>query len=87
MLLHPMKALRLLPLLLLVCASGAVLRAEPAAPRINHIAFYVADLKTSADFYEKVLGLPVIPEPFKDGYTKNWLHFLTVSLGASFSTF
>jgi hypothetical protein len=25
------------------------------------------------------------PEPFKDGYTKNWLHFLTVSLGASFS--
>lgn len=26
------------------------------------------------------------PEPFKDGYTKNWLHFLTVSLGASFST-
>ena len=67
MLPHPMKALRLLPLLLLVCASGAVLRAEPAAPRINHIAFYVADLKTSADFYEKVLGLPVIPEPFKDG--------------------
>jgi hypothetical protein len=27
------------------------------------------------------------PEPPSDGYTKNWLHFLTVSLGASISTF
>jgi lactoylglutathione lyase len=48
-------------------SSAALLRAETVAPRINHIAFYVVDLKTSADFYEKVIGLPVIPEPFKDG--------------------
>jgi hypothetical protein len=27
------------------------------------------------------------PEPPGDGYTKNWLHFLTVSIGASIATF
>ena len=40
---------------------------EAAAPRINHVAFYVIDLKTSTDFYSNVLGLPTIPEPFHDG--------------------
>lgn len=41
--------------------------AQAVTPRINHIACYVADLKISTDFYEKVIGLPTIPEPFKDG--------------------
>ncbi len=27
------------------------------------------------------------PEPEYDGYTKNWLHFMTVSIGASLATF
>lgn len=27
------------------------------------------------------------PEPTYDGYTKNWLHFMTVSIGASIATF
>lgn len=27
------------------------------------------------------------PEPTYDGYTKNWLHFMTVSIGATLSTF
>jgi lactoylglutathione lyase len=40
---------------------------ETAAPRINHVAFYVVDLKTSTDFYSNVIGLPTIPEPFHDG--------------------
>jgi lactoylglutathione lyase len=34
---------------------------------LNHIAIYVADLKTATDFYEQVFELPVIPEPFNDG--------------------
>lgn len=34
---------------------------------LNHIALYVFDLKKSADFYENVLQLKKIPEPFKDG--------------------
>ncbi|CAN5472145.1 hypothetical protein BH23BAC1_BH23BAC1_20630 [soil metagenome] len=34
---------------------------------LNHIAVYVYDLKQSADFYDNVLQLQQIPEPFKDG--------------------
>jgi lactoylglutathione lyase len=36
-------------------------------PRINHIALYVMDLKTSTHFYQHVIGLDTIPEPFHDG--------------------
>lgn len=35
--------------------------------RIDHVAFYVVDLKVSADFYRDVVGLKAIPEPFHDG--------------------
>ncbi|AKD05524.1 glyoxalase [Pontibacter korlensis] len=35
--------------------------------RLNHIAVYVHDLKTSTNFYENVLQLEQIPEPFHDG--------------------
>lgn len=35
--------------------------------RINHIALYVKDLEKSRDFYENVVQLKRIPEPFKDG--------------------
>ncbi|MFZ5496100.1 MAG: VOC family protein [Verrucomicrobiota bacterium] len=62
-----MKPLLLLSLVPLILAPGGGARAETAAPRINHIACYVADLKISTGFYEKVIGLPIIPEPFKDG--------------------
>lgn len=34
---------------------------------LNHIAIYVHELKRSTDFYEKVLTLQKIDEPFKDG--------------------
>lgn len=36
-------------------------------PAINHIALYVHDLQKSTAFYQQVLGLRPIPEPFKDG--------------------
>jgi len=36
-------------------------------PRLNHIALYVTDLKKSTDFYEHVVQLDTIPEPFHDG--------------------
>ena len=35
--------------------------------RLNHIAIYVVDLKISSDFYQQVIGLDTIPEPFHDG--------------------
>lgn len=34
---------------------------------LNHIAVYVTDLKNSTSFYEKLLHLQQIEEPFKDG--------------------
>jgi lactoylglutathione lyase len=36
-------------------------------PRINHIAFYVLNLKASTQFYRDIVGLDTIPEPFHDG--------------------
>jgi lactoylglutathione lyase len=35
--------------------------------RLNHIALYVLDLKTSTAFYQTIIGLDTIPEPFHDG--------------------
>jgi lactoylglutathione lyase len=35
--------------------------------KINHIAIHVLDLSRSKDFYEQVLGLQPVDEPFKDG--------------------
>ncbi len=35
--------------------------------RLNHIALYVVDLKTSTHFYQDIIGLDTIPEPFHDG--------------------
>ena len=55
--------------LLLVIAFLAIIKPSNAqtTPRLNHIAFYVAVLKISTDFYMKVVGLDTIPEPFHDG--------------------
>jgi lactoylglutathione lyase len=42
---------------------------QSARPRpvLNHIALYVVNLKTSTAFYQHVIGLDTIPEPFHDG--------------------
>lgn len=39
---------------------------------INHTAIFVVSCKVSADFYQNVIGLDSIPEPFHDGKHK-WL--------------
>lgn len=36
-------------------------------PSLNHIAVYVHNLETSTAFYKDIIGLELIPEPFKDG--------------------
>ncbi len=60
------KSFRMIGLLLAL--AGGVAATPPAAqPRFNHAAFYVVDLKASADFYRSVVGLQEIPEPFHDG--------------------
>lgn len=40
---------------------------KKVTPRLNHTAIFVKDLKTSRSFYEKIIGLDTIPEPFHDG--------------------
>ncbi|GGG32309.1 VOC family protein [Hymenobacter glacieicola] len=41
--------------------------AAQTRPAINHVALHVYDLRKSTDFYQRVLGLRQIPEPFNDG--------------------
>jgi lactoylglutathione lyase len=60
------KNLPFLLILFLLINSCAVAQKE-GSPRLNHIAFYVIDLKISTDFYLNVVGLDTIPEPFHDG--------------------
>lgn len=52
-------------LLLIGCMFAKNMMAQKA--HINHIAHYVVNLKTSTDFYQQVIGLDTIPEPFHDG--------------------
>lgn len=35
--------------------------------KVNHIAVHVSELETSKKFYENIVGLKEIEEPFKDG--------------------
>jgi lactoylglutathione lyase len=34
---------------------------------LNHTAIYVVDVKASAAFYQSIIGLDTVPEPFHDG--------------------
>jgi lactoylglutathione lyase len=45
-------------------AQSATTKVKPV---LNHIAVYVADLKVSTTFYQKIIQLDTIPEPFHDG--------------------
>lgn len=53
---------------LLGCAIAT--HAQEKKAGFNHMALSVYDLKKSADFYENVLQLDTIPEPFKVGKHK-----------------
>lgn len=55
-----MKKLLTIALVLLSLSSFAQIK-------VNHIAVHVSDLKKSMDFYQNVLALKEIEEPFKDG--------------------
>ena len=41
--------------------------ASAQKPSINHIALFVQDIQKSTHFYQHVVGLDTIPEPFQDG--------------------
>jgi lactoylglutathione lyase len=55
---------------LLSCRAGLAQSGATPKPQtltINHIALYVNNLEKANDFYDKVLQLKRIEEPFKDG--------------------
>jgi lactoylglutathione lyase len=52
---------------LLTLLALCTVPARAQTPHFNHTTVYVTDLQKSADFYEKVIRLKRIPEPFHDG--------------------
>ena len=53
----------------LVVSNGLYAQSEATKQKavLNHIAVYVVDLKISTAFYQKIIQLDTIPEPFHDG--------------------
>jgi lactoylglutathione lyase len=67
-----MKLTRIASLLaLFTCYLPAWAAAQSApqasSPEFDHVTRYVRDLQKSADFYDKIMQLSRIPDPFKDG--------------------
>jgi lactoylglutathione lyase len=54
-------------LLLLIASDPCYTQTPKPKARINHTAIFVKDLKATKSFYENVIGLDTIPEPFHDG--------------------
>lgn len=50
-----------------VVAQETVSSGSETTVVLNHIAIYVNNLEKSTTFYENILGLKQIPEPFHDG--------------------
>ncbi|MFM7671027.1 MAG: VOC family protein [Bacteroidota bacterium] len=57
--------MRLICLLIVGLIGLQAVKAQSA--RLNHIALHVVDLSKSTRFYQKLVGLDTIPEPFHDG--------------------
>ncbi|MBL7875340.1 MAG: VOC family protein [Cyclobacteriaceae bacterium] len=60
------------PLVFFFCILGLSIpgiqaQTQKVRVQLNHIAVYVVDLKVSSHFYQNVIGLDTIPEPFHDG--------------------
>src|SRR5687768_14162769 len=53
---------------LIICHAKSFSQdAPPQKAFLNHIALYVTDLIKSTSFYQNIIGLDTIPEPFHDG--------------------
>lgn len=62
---------KMLPSLFLLAATAFCLSAQAQSKRgtmLNHIAQYVVNLQVSTEFYQNIIGLDTIPEPFHDGH-------------------
>ena len=64
---------KLLPLILLCCFSKNT--NAQTKPHFNHTTIYVTDLARASEFYNKVMLLDTIPEPFHD-HRHTWFSML-----------
>jgi lactoylglutathione lyase len=62
-----MKKIILFIVLIGYVLTNKVLAQSETKARLNHTAIFVKDIKTTAYFYEQIIGLDTIPEPFHDG--------------------
>jgi lactoylglutathione lyase len=53
--------------ILFVAFQSDTVAQKKRRPTFNHFALYIVDLNKSTAFYRDIIGLQVIPEPFKDG--------------------
>ena len=60
-------AIFLLPFCFLAINSDSAFSQIKQKPTLNHIAVYVHDLQKSTNFYQNIIGLELMDEPFKDG--------------------
>lgn len=61
------KPLILSVMFCLIFTLSSRAQAQTSETVINHIAVYVVDLAESTHFYQDIIGLDTIPEPFHDG--------------------
>jgi lactoylglutathione lyase len=52
---------------LICCSFSNYAFTQQAKAHINHTAIYVVNVKISLSFYQNIIGLDTIPEPFHDG--------------------
>lgn len=54
-------------LFLTILVGSTIAMAQKPKVALNHIAVYVYDLSKSTSFYQNIIQLDTIPEPFHDG--------------------
>lgn len=70
MIINSMKKLAFyfIPFCIIIFINIEASRAQTVSrPVMNHISLYVNDLQKSTYFYQNIIGLELIDEPFKDG--------------------
>lgn len=62
-----MKKIVFIGFAIFICTFSFAQNKIKAKVSLNHTAIYVVDLKRSGNFYQHILGLDSIAEPFHDG--------------------
>lgn len=61
------KAILLSSFIILTAMAASAQSSNRKTAILNHVALYVQNLQESTEFYQAIVGLDTIPEPFHDG--------------------